>query len=134
MDATPPPSTAESAAGPAFTQVQLTGPADAVARLMETLSGMSEVIFGPVLQPARGGDVSCMAQVVTHPSAEPPAEGQSVSVTVQSVLEYAPGTLLDPAAAERVEASVTDAVLGLPGVRRASSRVVSAVGLPAARE
>jgi hypothetical protein len=114
--------------------VQLTGPADAVDRLMETLSGMSEVIFGPVLQPARGGDVSCTAQVVTHPSPAPPAEGQSVSVTVQSVLEIVPGTLLDPAAAQRVEASVTDAMLGLPGVRRASSRVVSAVGLPAARE
>ncbi|MFI9772764.1 hypothetical protein ACIHJG_38895 [Streptomyces sp. NPDC052415] len=112
----------------------MTGPADAVARLMEALSGMSEVIFGPVLQPARGGDVSCTAQVVTHPSAEPPADGQGVRVTVQSVLEVAPGTLSDPAAAQRVEVSVADAVLGLPGVRSASSRVVSAVALPAARE
>ncbi|MEU7028984.1 hypothetical protein AB0A60_20120 [Streptomyces sp. NPDC046275] len=95
---------------------------------------MSEIIFGPVLQPARGGDVSCTAQVVTHPSAEPPAEGQSVSVTVQSVLEVTPGALPDPAAAQRVEALVTDAMLGLPGVRKASSRIVSAVGLPSARE
>ncbi|WP_440580944.1 hypothetical protein [Streptomyces sp. PT19] len=126
--------TAGSEAEPAFTQVQLTGPADAVARLMETLSGMSEVIFGPVLQPARGGDVSCMTQVVTHPAAERSAGGQSVSVTVQSVLEYAPGILVDAAAAERLETSVTDAMQGLPGVRRATSRVVSAVGLPAARE
>ncbi|MFH8257786.1 hypothetical protein [Streptomyces roseolus] len=134
MDATSSSSTAESVAGPAFTQVQLTGPADAVGRLMETLSGMSEVIFGPVLQPARGGDVSCTAQLVTHSPAEPPAEGQSVSVTVQSVLEVAPGALPDPAAAQRLEVSVTEAMMGLPGVRRASSRIVSAVGLSAAQE
>lgn len=128
MDPTP------SSSSPAFTQVQLTGSADAVAEVLETLNGRYEVIFGPVLRPARGGDVSCTAQVVTHLSPEPVAEEQSVSVTVQSVLEVAPGALLDPNAAQRMEASVTDAVQGLPGVRTASSRVVSAVGLPAARE
>lgn len=53
--------------GPVITQVQLTGPADEVSRLMQVLSGVSEVIFGPVMQPGRGGDVSCTAQVVTHP-------------------------------------------------------------------
>ncbi|MER5615908.1 hypothetical protein [Streptomyces sp. NPDC002215] len=132
MDSTP-----SSAPGPAFTQVQLTGPADAVARLMETLSGVSEVIFGPVLQPGRGGDVSCTAQVVTHPSPEPLARSQTVSVTVQAVLEVESGTLRElpgPTAAQHVEASVTAAVSALPGVRTASSRFVSAVGLPATRE
>ncbi|MGZ2361504.1 hypothetical protein LRE75_33305 [Streptomyces sp. 372A] len=134
MDATSFPLTDKSAVSPAFTQVQLTGPADAVAQLMETLSGMSEVIFGPASRPAPGGDVSCTAQVVTHPSSEPPAKDQNASVTVQSVLEVAPGTFLDAVAAQHAEASVTDAMLRLPGVLRASSRIVSAVGLPAARE
>lgn len=117
---------------PAFTQVQLTGPADEVARLMEKLSSVSEVVFGPVLQPGRGGDVSCTAQLVTHPS--PRLEGQTVSVTVQAVLEVEAGELADPAADEHLEASVTAAVAALPGVRKASSRYVSAVGLPAAQE
>jgi len=122
---------------PAFTQVQLTGPADAVAQLMEHLSGVSQVIFGPVLQPGRGGDVSCTAKVVTHPSLEPVADGQTVAVTVQTVLEVEPGTLPglpDPAAARHVEASVTTVLQALPDVRKASSRYVSAVGLPTARE
>ena len=135
MDVTP--STPTTPVGPAFTQVQLTGPADAVAQLMERLSGVGEVIFGPVMQPARGGDVSCTAQVVTYPSPATVAEGQTVSVTVQSVLEVEPGALPglpEPAAAQHMEAVVAAAVEGLPGVRKASSRYVCAVGLPAARE
>ena len=114
--------------------MQLTGPAEAVDRLMQTLSGMGEVIFGPVQQPARGGDVTCTAQVVTHPSPGTVTDRQSVSVTVQTVLEVEPGALADPAAAQHVEASVSAAVQALPGVLKASSRYVSAVGLPTVRE
>ncbi|MEV0965503.1 hypothetical protein AB0J25_23480 [Streptomyces sp. NPDC049910] len=101
---------------------------------MEHLSGVSEVVFGPVLQPGRGGDVSCTAQVVTHPSPLPAADGQSVAVTVQTVLEVGPATLPNPASPQHVEALVSAAVEGLPGVRKVSSRYVSAVGLPAVRE
>lgn len=119
---------------PEFTQVQLTGPAEAVERLMHNLSGMGEIIFGPVQQPARGGDITCTAQLVTHPSPGPVTGRQTVSVTVQTVLEVEPGALADRAAAQHVEASVSAAVQALPGVLEASSRYVSAVGLPTVRE
>ncbi|WP_405787201.1 hypothetical protein OG753_04090 [Streptomyces sp. NBC_00029] len=123
--------------GPVITQVQLTGPADEVSRLMQVLSGVSEVIFGPVMQPGRGGDVSCTAQVVTHPSPEPVPAGRPASVTVQVELEVeadaVPG-LPGTATARQVEESVAVAVSALPGVRGVSSRLVASVGLPAARE
>ncbi|MFF3263999.1 hypothetical protein ACFYWO_33110 [Streptomyces sp. NPDC002932] len=62
--------------GPAFSEVKLTGPADEVARLMHLLGSAGEVIYGPVTQPHRAGDVS-----VTHPSSGPVSAGQSVSLT-----------------------------------------------------
>jgi hypothetical protein len=124
-------------AGPAFTEVKLTGPADEVARLMEFLSGAAEVIFGPVMQPGRAGDVSCTAQVVTHPSAGPVPAGQRAVVTVQVGLEVEPSVPLGlpgTAAAEQVENSVAAAVSALPGVRGVRGRLVAVVGPPAARE
>ncbi|WP_406408729.1 hypothetical protein [Streptomyces sp. NBC_01643] len=118
---------------PEFTQVQLTGPLDAVGRLMTLLGSEAEVIFGPVMEPALGGDVSCVARVVTRPVPRTPSAGQTVSVTVQTVLEAntdaMPG-LPDAAAAQQVEESVTAALAGLPGVQQVSSRMVAAVGLP----
>ncbi|MFI6555994.1 hypothetical protein ACWGBY_10005 [Streptomyces griseus] len=122
--------------GPAFTEVKLTGPADEVARLMRLLSGVGEVIYGPVTQPHSAGDVSCTAQLVTHPSSGQVPAGQSVSLIVQVELEVGPGTVEDlpgEAAAEQVEA-VVGAVSALPGVRGASGRLVAAVGRPTARE
>ncbi|MFJ5635285.1 hypothetical protein ACIQF5_21945 [Streptomyces goshikiensis] len=122
---------------PAFTEVKLTGPADEVARLMQLLSGAAEVIFGPSTQPHRAGEVSCTAQLVTHPSAKPVSDGQSALLTVQVGLEVEPGAtegLPGAAASERVEKAVAAAVSTLPGVRVASGRLVAAVGLPAARE
>ncbi|MEU9420193.1 hypothetical protein [Streptomyces sp. NPDC048272] len=123
--------------GPAFTEVKLTGPADEVARLMQLLSGAGEVIYGPVTQPHRAGDVSCTAQLVTHPFPGPVSAGQSTSLTVQVGLEVGPGALAGlpgAAAAEQVEQAVVAAVSALPGVRGASGRLVAAVGLPLARE
>ncbi|MFE9468587.1 hypothetical protein ACFYNW_34050 [Streptomyces virginiae] len=123
--------------GPAFTEVKLTGPADEVARLMQLLSGAGEVIYGPVTQPHRAGDVSCTAQLVTHPSSGPVSAGPSTSLTVQVGLEVGPGVvagLPGAAAAEQVEQAVVAAVSALPGVRGASGRLVAAVGLPPARE
>ncbi|MER6847744.1 hypothetical protein AB0A81_25520 [Streptomyces flaveolus] len=119
---------------PQFTQVQLTGPADAVARLMENLSTAGEVIFGPVQQPARGGEVTCTAQMVTHPSPGAEAGRPTASVTVQTVLEVEQEVLPDSAAAHHIEASITTAVQALPGVLGATSRCIAVVGLPTARE
>ncbi|EGE39501.1 hypothetical protein GTY83_00420 [Streptomyces sp. SID4928] len=120
-----------SSPGPAFTEVRLAGPADEVARLMRLLSGVGEVIYGPVTLPRRGGDVSCTAQLVTHPVSGPVPAGQSVSLIVQ----VGPDTLADlpgEAAAEQVEA-VVGVVSALPGVRGKGARLVAAVGRPPAR-
>ncbi|MFF8617163.1 hypothetical protein [Streptomyces sp. NPDC015350] len=122
---------------PAFTEVKLAGPADEVARLMQILSSATEVIFGPVMQPGRAGDVVCTAQLVAHPSAGAVPAGQSASVTVQVELEVEAGVfpgLPGTAAAEQVEKSVAAAVSALPGVLGSSGRLVAAVGLPPGRE
>ncbi|MFE7451488.1 hypothetical protein, partial [Streptomyces griseus] len=92
--------------GPAFTEVRLTGPADEVARLMGLLSGVGEVIYGPVTLPHRAGDVSCTAQLVTHASSGPVPAGQSMSLIVQVGLEVGPGTLADLPGEAAVEAVV----------------------------
>ncbi|MGW6203706.1 hypothetical protein ACWF9B_08680 [Streptomyces sp. NPDC055089] len=126
-----------SSTGPAFTEVKLTGPADEPARLMQILGGAAEVIFGPVMQAGRGGNVSCTAQVVTHPSTGPVSEGRTSLVTVQVELEVEPGVPVGQAgtaAAEDLEKSVAAAVSALPGIRGASGRLIAAVGLPEAQE
>ncbi|MFD7861621.1 hypothetical protein [Streptomyces sp. NPDC059783] len=123
--------------GPAFTEVKLTGRADEVARLMQLLSGEAEVIFGPLTQPSRAGDVSCTAQLVTHPSSAPVSDGQNVLLTLQVGLEVGPGAFADlpgATASEQVEKAVAAAVSALPGVRGADVRLVAAVGLPTGRE
>lgn len=123
--------------GPAYTELNLVGPADEVAALLKVLSGSAEVIFGPVLQPARAGNVSCTAQLVTHPTTGHEPARQSVSATVQVTFEVEPGTPVGPpgsAAAEQVESSVAAAVSSLPGVQGTTARLVTAVGLPTARD
>ncbi|MFI8186719.1 hypothetical protein ACIF70_40490 [Actinacidiphila glaucinigra] len=118
---------------PAFTRVQLTGPPGEVDRLMAVLASMSEVVFDSRSEPDARGDVSCVAQVLTHPSPAGPVADGRVSVTVQAVLEAdaqaLPG-LPDAAAAQRVEESVSAALVALPGVTAVASRLVAAVGVP----
>ncbi|MFE7960568.1 hypothetical protein [Streptomyces sp. NPDC057413] len=78
-----------------------------------------------------------MVELVTHPAPRPvPAEG-GVSVTVQSTLSADGGSfngLPGEAAAREVERVVVQALQALPHVREASSRVVSAWGLPVPRK
>ena len=122
-----------SSPGPAFTRVELMGPAGEVGRLMAALAGVAEVVFDSRSEPDARGDVSCVARVVTHPAPSIPGSQGAVSVTVQAVLEAdaqaLPG-LPHAATARELEESVTAALAGLPGIRQASSRLISAVGLP----
>lgn len=122
-----------SSSSPDFTQVQLSGPPAAVDQLMTLLADEAEVIFDSQSEPDAAGQVQRVAHLVTH-SAPRPVSEQGVSVTVQTVLEAEssgafsglPGT----AAAQEVGDAVAGAVAALPQVRQASSRVISAWGLP----
>ncbi|MER5376278.1 hypothetical protein [Streptomyces sp. NPDC002553] len=128
---------AETPSGPAFTQVRLTGPPAAVDRLMAVLSGSAEVISDSPSPPGDDGNIERVVELVTHPVPRPvPAEG-GVSVTVQSTLAADGGAfngLPGEAAAQEVERTVTQALQALPHVREATSRVVSAWGLPTPRQ
>lgn len=131
-------STQSPSPGPAFTQVQLIGPPAEVDRLMALLSSGAEVIFDSPSEVNDQGEVERTAQVVTHPVPRPPSPEHGVSITVQAVLETESGTfprLPEGAAARELEKSVAEALRVMPQVRAvASSRVVSAWGLPAPQE
>ncbi|MFD8900507.1 hypothetical protein [Streptomyces ardesiacus] len=128
---------AQTPSGPDFTQVRLTGPPAAVDRLMVALSGSAEVISDSPSHPGADGNIERVVELVTHQAPRPaPAEG-GVSVTVQSTLSADGGAfngLPGEEAAQEVERVVVQALRALPHVREASSRVVSAWGLPAPRK
>ena len=128
---------AQTPSGPAFTQVRLTGPPAVVDGLVAVLSGSAEVISDSPSHPGADGNIERVVELVTHPAPRPvPAEG-GVSVTVQSTLAADGGAfngLPDEAAAQEVERTVTQALRAMPHVTEASSRVVSAWGLPAPRQ
>ncbi|MEU3640949.1 hypothetical protein AB0H23_32590 [Streptomyces albogriseolus] len=128
---------AETPSGPAFTQVRLTGSPAAVDRLVEVLTASAEIISDFPSDPGANGDIERVVELVTHPAPRPVSAAGGVSVTVQSTLAAAGGAfngLPDEAAAGEVERTVTQALQTLPHVRDASSRVVSAWGLPAPRQ
>jgi hypothetical protein len=126
-----------SSSGPVFTQVRLVGQPEEVDRLMTLLSGGAEVIFDSPSQPDERGEIERVARVVSHPVPRPVAPERGAQVTVQVVLEADGAAFAGrdrEAAAREVEESVARSVESVPHVRRASSRVVSLWGLPAARE
>ncbi|MCZ1011953.1 hypothetical protein [Streptomyces lydicus] len=119
----------EHPSGPAFTKVQLTGPPEAVSRLMEALGRAGELIFGPVTaEPDARGDVSSTARMVTHPRDQAPTASRVRLVTVQTALE------VDAEARPGLEESVVRSLENLPGVLQASSRVIADVSLPDPRD
>lgn len=119
----------EQPSDPAFAQVRLTGPPEAVNVLMEALGGVAEVIFGPATtEPDVRGDVTSTSRVVIYPQGQDPAGARVRLVTVQTALEVEAETCngLAESAARCLE--------NLPGVRRASGRVIADVALPAPQE
>ncbi|MFD3456323.1 hypothetical protein ACFWVC_29645 [Streptomyces sp. NPDC058691] len=103
-------------------------------RLKSIRAGVAEVVFNSRSEPDIRGDVSCVAQLLTHPAPIAPAPHGIVSVTVQAVLkadaQALPG-LPDPAAAHRVEEPVPPALAARPGVRTVTTRLVATVGVSA---
>lgn len=94
------------------------------------------MIFDSASDPDGRGEAERVLHLVTHPASRPVTADAPVSVTVQTVLEAdaSVGGLLAQGAVKEVEDAVAGALNGLPQVRRASSPVVAAWGLPAARE
>ncbi|WP_146232342.1 hypothetical protein [Streptomyces sp. NWU49] len=126
-----------SSPGPVFTRVRLVGSPEEVGRLTALLGGAAEVIFDSPSEPDARGEIERVVEVVGHPVPRPVAPEHGAQVTLQVVLE-ADGVAFagreEKAAAREVEEAVTRSLQSLPHIRRASSRVVSLWGLPAAPE
>jgi hypothetical protein len=120
---------------PAYVQVRLSGPPEAVAGLMAVLGGAGEIIFDHRAEPDIRGDVSCTARVVVLPPSPAVSASKQAEVVVQSTLSADtarwPG-LDEPAGIERFEAVTAAALTGLDGVDGARSRVVAVTGSPVA--
>lgn len=120
---------------PSYTRVELSGPPEAVARLMTALAGVSEVIFDHRSAPDDRGDVACTARVVTYDGAAgpQPVSGRAEAV-VQSTLRLDtarwPG-LGEEDGTQRLEDGAAAALAGVEGVDEASSRLVAVVPSPA---
>ncbi|MFF7953965.1 hypothetical protein [Streptomyces griseorubiginosus] len=120
---------------PAYAQVQLSGPPEAVAGLMAALGGASQIIFDHRADPDTRGNVSCTARVVVLPPPAAVTGSTQAEVVVQSTLSADtarwPG-LDEPAGIERFEAAAAAALDGLDGVDGARSRVVAVTRSPVA--
>ncbi|MFI8194517.1 hypothetical protein ACIF8T_38370 [Streptomyces sp. NPDC085946] len=127
---------------PFYTQVQLSGPPEAVNRLMAALSGAGEVIFDHRSAPDVRGDVQCTAEVVTYGTPGPQAMSgpQAVSgraeAIVQSTLQLDTGRwpgLGQDEGSRRLEDGTAAALAAVEGVQGASSRLVAVMPAAAAR-
>ncbi|MEE1736414.1 hypothetical protein PUR49_07860 [Streptomyces sp. BE147] len=115
---------------PSYSAVELSGPPEAVARLMAALAAAGDVIFDHRSAPDVRGDVACRAKVVTYESGHSAGSGQAEAV-VQSTLR------LDPVArpglgqdegARRLEEDAAAALAAVEGVSEVvGSRVVAVV-------
>lgn len=112
-----------------YAKVQLSGPPEAVARLMAALAGVGEIVFDHRSAPDARGDVACTARVATlapfRPGGDAPGRGEAV---VQSTLEIDPGCwhgLGEQAGTEQLEAAAAAALTALDGVHGARSRLVA---------
>lgn len=121
---------------PSYSAVELSGPPEAVARLMAALGAAGEVIFDHRSAPDARGDVACRAKVVTYETGEPAGPGQAQAV-VQSTLRIdtvaRPGLGQDEGA-RQLEADAAAALAAVEGVSEVmGSRlvaVVSSAGAP----
>ncbi|MEU8733605.1 hypothetical protein AB0C68_30020 [Streptomyces tendae] len=113
---------------PAYTKVQMSGPPEAVARLMAVLGGSCEIIFDHRADPNARGDVSCTARVVTYGADRTQALSGRAEAVVQSTLFLDtarwPG-LGEDEGTQRLENGAAAALAAVTGVRTVSSRLVA---------
>ncbi|MFD7552597.1 hypothetical protein [Streptomyces sp. NPDC059816] len=115
---------------PSYSAVELSGPPEAVARLMTALAAAGEVIFDHRSAPDVRGNVACRAKVVTYEAGEPTGAWQTEAV-VQSTLRFdtvrRPGLEQDEGA-RRLEEDAAAALAGVEGVSEVvGSRLVAVV-------
>ncbi|MFI9772747.1 hypothetical protein ACIHJG_38800 [Streptomyces sp. NPDC052415] len=116
---------------PSYSAIKLSGPPQAVARLMAALATAGEVIFDHRSAPDARGDVTCTAKVVTYEAAGHEAVAGQAEVVVQSTLRldtaYRPGLGQDEGA-RRLEEDATAALAAVEGVQDVvGSRLVAVV-------
>ncbi|MEV5433177.1 hypothetical protein [Streptomyces sp. NPDC052701] len=119
---------------PSYTRIHLSGPPEAVARLIAALGAAGEIIFDHRSAPDARGDVVCTAQVVTYDGPQPVMVSGKAEAVVQSVLGIDAGRwpgLAGQAAAHELEESAAAALAGLEGVHEARSRLVAVAPTPA---
>ncbi|WP_330342663.1 hypothetical protein [Streptomyces sp. NBC_00557] len=122
---------------PQYTKVELSGPPEAIARLMAALGEAGEIIFDHRSAPDTRGDVACTARVATLSAPQQPVQASGTAeVVVQSRLSVDaarwPG-LGEPEGARRLEASTAAALAALDGVDAAEGRLVAVTWPSAAR-
>lgn len=113
---------------PAYTRIQMSGPPEAIARLMAALSGVGEIIFDHRSAPDDRGDVVCTARVASLIPRLPGDAPGPMDAVVQSTLGIEPGCmpgLTEQGGAEQFEAAAASALTALDGVHSARSRLVA---------
>jgi hypothetical protein len=118
-------------AQPSYSAVHLSGPPQAVARLMTALAAAGEVIFDHRSAPDARGDVACTAKVVTYEAAGQEAAAGQAEVVVQSALRVDTGRrpgLGQDEGARQLEEDACAALAAVEGVQQVvGSRVVAVV-------
>ncbi|MET8816424.1 hypothetical protein ABZW47_31040 [Streptomyces sp. NPDC004549] len=113
-----------------YTRVQLSGPPEAVTRLMAALGGAAEIIFDHRSAPDTRGEVECTARVVTYAAGVARSGSGQAEAVVQSVLRVDTGrwpALGEAEDARRLEESTAAALCGVQGVGEVNSRLVAVV-------
>lgn len=121
---------------PSYTRVQLSGPPQAVARLMAALGGAGEIIFDHRSEPDVRGDVACTARVATYGAPGPqPAPGRAAAIMQNTLsLDAARWPLTgERGDTQRLEACADAALSAVEGVHAVSSRLVAVTPSASAR-
>ncbi|MER5372694.1 hypothetical protein [Streptomyces sp. NPDC002553] len=109
----------------------MSGPPEAVARLMAALAAAGEIIFDHRSAPNMRGDVACTAKVVTYEAAGEEAVPGQAEVVVQSTLRIDTARRPDLGqheGARRLEEDATAALAAMEGVQGVvGSRLVAMV-------
>ncbi|MEV5426350.1 hypothetical protein AB0K85_26850 [Streptomyces cellulosae] len=124
-------STPSEGPGPSYTKVQLSGPPEAVGRLMAALGGAGQIIFDSRTKPDARGEISCTARVATLPVPRPVTAGGRAEVVMQCALTVDTGSWPGVEGGEgagRLEEDSRSALAGLPGLLAAHSRVIAVTG------
>ena len=120
---------------PSYTEVELTGPPDDLGRLMEALSGVGEIHFHSRSAPNAAGMVTCTATVATFPGPVEASTEETVTLTVQTLVDIDPSQRADPTGqvGQEVEKEAAALLSGIRGSGDVQATVVRVRPTRAAR-